>query len=497
MSVVDLILRDKLEEAEQALKAGAVSPVFEQLIAQAQGHSQPLSMLVADPPPYTTVNPSYTCNIGCKMCVTGFHEQTDIYEGYRFLLPDQFEAMRPWVEAGTHVVFVGLGETLDSPYLLDYIKSIKDKIVAVTTSGVPLTREKITGLLEAGVDILNISFDGKTSLGHGGGTDAYVKNIWKRIDLVLEIKEEMSLERPQLGLDIVVNRENLDDLDNILEQAQQRGIRNVYLMPMMVNHDKVQVNPELFEESFGINFNECRDRVNQVIDRWNSEDMQVFAHIYDRMEDKYPTCAYIDNFVSLNGALDRPTMCCGTLTLPIREDGMLPHDYWNTFPFRYLRYVHLNGTYEQLPKECQGCKVMNPKQYFEECGKGLVREPESFNPYPVYQNASKLKSEKDFDKASEGFLEILDAKVSDELKGKAAYHLAEMEVVQGDHNQALMWAEKSLRYDFGHMMAWGLVYLLMRVLEIKSEGIAGKKYPIVFHKKVSEKIDIPRLQKTL
>ncbi|MFQ5483114.1 MAG: radical SAM protein [Nitrospinaceae bacterium] len=427
--IIDHILMDRLDGAESGLsQASPRDPVLLEWVRRAASHPKPLAAFVADLPAHVAIHPSYTCNIGCRMCITGFQTQTSLYGDYKYFLPEQFQEVQPWVRSGTHVFFVGTGETMDSPYIFDYVASLEDKVTVVTTSGAPLTRGKIQRLIEAGLNILNISFDGRTSVGHGHGREAYIKNIWRKIDLIRQIRDELAVGHPVVGLHVTVNRENLADLESLFHDAWSRGIYDILLLPMTVSNDAGEVDPVLFEKSIGTDFAGCRDVLNTLMDRWSGRGMRLKVHEYPKLREANSACTYVDNVLQIHGAKDRPTICCGSIELPLAFAGVSPDAYWNSFPLRYFRFLHFTAPRKDLPRECQECWVMHPGIYYEACRNTLAGRPPARGIYPAYQRASLLQRQNRLDPARRGFEWVIRNHAPDELKGNAYFHLAEMEM---------------------------------------------------------------------
>jgi hypothetical protein len=121
--VLSAILVDDLEEAKRLLKQddGTPSGIFE-LLEKVDSKPVPLKNLTAQPPKQIHTTVSYTCGIGCKMCGSGFHNKTSLFEDFKQLSPEQFDEVLPWINSVDLVVYVGQGETLDNPHIYDFVK---------------------------------------------------------------------------------------------------------------------------------------------------------------------------------------------------------------------------------------------------------------------------------------------------------------------------------------------------------------------------------------
>ena len=483
--VLDLLMTDRLEEAARALEKESESdPILKSLIERASGREKPLASLTADLPEYVVVNPSYTCNIGCKMCITGFHNKTEIDPNYKYLSPEQFEKAKSWVRTGTHVFFVGIGETLDSPYLFDFLEDVDGPVKVVTTSGVPLTREKIRKMIETGVQILNFSFDGKTSVGHGDGKDTYIKNIWSKIDLVTQVKKEMHSESPVMGLNVTVNKENLDDLDNLFTKARERDIRDILLLPMSVVEDSGQISPMLYEKSFGPDFDRCSTEFKNLVDRWNKNGLRLQVNAYPEYHEKASVCSYVDNTIQIHGLSSGPNICCGKIEMPLTFWDTPPEEYWNSLPFRYFRYLHFVGERQGLPRECQDCWILETRRYYKTCGEALEADAPAIDPIPVYQEGSRFKRDGLWEQAETRLREVLALTDDDALKGGVYFHLTEIELARGNDGEALDRIQKCIQHNFDHKRGWAYLSLLMRITGLPKVEKRKDKFPLVYHPEI-------------
>jgi len=476
---IDSILTDDLETAHERLRelAEPGSPVLSKLVEKALGQAPPLANLTDRTPGQVAIHPSYTCDVRCQMCNSGFQNRSDLYENYKYFSPEQFTQFKPWVDRATHVYFVGMGETLDSPHINSFLEQVADKDSVVTTSGVPLTEEMVRDFIHRGLKKLNFSFDGNTSVGHGAGRETYIRHIWERIQMVQRVKRDMESVWPVVGLHITVNRENLLTLDHLLDEARSHEIRDILMLPMSVTNGSGKVNESLFEKSFANDFDSAKRKLNEIIGEGNAKGMRIHVHETPALEDALPVCPYVDNVMQIHGQRDRPTVCCGPILMPLAFNDYSPEKYWNSFPYRYFRYLHFVAEEKSLPQNCKECWVMNPKQYSETCREFLAKPIEEESRFlALYQKASKLKAEGVLQDARDSFSQLLEAGVWGELKGKVYYHLGEMEILENNFSKALEYMECSVQYYFDHRRAFACLYLLMAIQEVPAESPRRPKY---------------------
>lgn len=120
--------------------------------------------------------PSGLCNMRCSYCI---HSLPDSSEEKKSIIPgflsrDDFlraaEDMGRFPRPVSAASFCGVGEPLTHPHLPEMIAYLKEQklvsLVELTTNGMLLDAEMSDRLIEAGVDILNISVQGVTKEGY-------------------------------------------------------------------------------------------------------------------------------------------------------------------------------------------------------------------------------------------------------------------------------------------------------------------------------------------
>ena len=457
--VLSAILIDDLKEAKRLLQGNDETLIgISELLEKTTDKPTPLKNLTAQPPREIHTAVSYTCGIGCKMCGSGFHDKTSLFEDYKQLSPQQFDEVMPWIDAAELVVYVGQGETLDNPHIYDFVKKSAGKHSNLTTSGVPLTREKMKRLIQASLKDINFSFDGLTLAGHGSGNIKYSQTIWKQIDMVQSVKKELGSEFPQVMITMVLNKENVDQMEEMIDSAKERGVFLLQL-DVMVPH-----NPELYEQSIFTDFKYYQKKINEEIKKGNEKGLWVRIGDDIEIKDSQP-CHFIDKMLIFN--LDRylPSVCCGPITMPLKIQGYSTDTYWNSFPFRYFRFMHGTGKSETLPVACDTCWAMNPLKFADQ----MQPKDNDFKARPLYLEASELKNQNKWDEAEKNYKTIIQNSDNPVWRGKAYFHLAEREILEKNYPKAYTLFQETVKNYFGHQLAFTYLYLLMMLLEKKQE----------------------------
>lgn len=456
--IIHSILTDDLNRARTLLEENPNEfPLVAELLDRVREKPLPLNHLQSDAAEFVVLFPSYTCGVGCKMCCTGFSDKTQIYEDYFHMNPEQYDSYMTWIEKASYVIYCGLGETLESPHIIYFLEKVRDKVSIIYTSGVPLTREKIRDLIQAELKILTFSFDGKTSLGHGSGSESYIKKFWEKVGWVAQVKKEMNSIFPKVTLNITINQDNQNELSEIIETAKQHGILEIMIDPM------TSFDNQNFEKTIFADFENSQNKINPVLDRWNNEGVDVTQTGFSYSFDDSSSCPYVDNWLTLIGtgpSTVKAGVCEGLLDIPKSVQGFNGKQSWNSFPIRYLRHLHFSSSEKSRPMHCQNCILTNLNNYAK---LSLARNSTEGNEVDTalleYRRASSLKLKKRWEDARQGFLKVLDNHHDFTLKGKAYFHLGELELNRKNYTEARKYFEMAVQNYYDHDLAFAYLYL--------------------------------------
>ena len=456
--IIHSILVDNLEQAKTLIGPSPKGlKELAKLVRKTVAHPPPLAQWESPLPPIITTSVSYTCGIGCEMCNAGFSDKTRLFDQYKYLSLKEFDALSSWIKSASHVALVGLGETLDSPHIEYFLNSLKDKVSIVSTSGMPLNITVIEKLIKSQLHYLNLSFDGKTTAGHGGARETYTKKFWKKVGLVQKIKQSLKVSHPFLHLTIAVDHENIEQLDEILLSAQNHDIPSADLI-YMVPH-----NRPLYEKSVFPQWEDSKDKINSVMKTWNQSGMHVRFFEKLKIEATPKTCHFVDKHIMFNLNRQRPDLCCGSLDMPLAIGNLKPEDYWNSFPFRYFRSLHFSESRAELPEICRSCWVLNPKNLKNSFG----NQPRNYSEaicLEWYNHASQLKLEQKIGASASFFKKVIRTTPDSELKGKAWFHVGEISLQKNRPEEALNHMEKAVQFCFDHALAFAYLSLLYRLV---------------------------------
>lgn len=163
------------------------------------------------------------CNLRCPSCI---HGQTGIAADN--LDHNTFIALINTVPSLRHVSFVGMGETLLSPHLTEYISLCSERGIrtAITTNGtVSLTR--LEAVLKSGLNKLTISIDG-----HNDETFSYARGgaqLAKVLTFASEAVRVATTTGGEVWGGITLTKYNVEYLSDIVATIGGSGISNIYI----------------------------------------------------------------------------------------------------------------------------------------------------------------------------------------------------------------------------------------------------------------------------
>lgn len=196
-------------------------------IKSAYASGEPLCL-----PLYASLSVTRLCNLRCPICRVGDGPACAPQGGELTL--DEFKAVADELrEMGTEVIGLTGGEPLlreDLPALVAHIKA-RGMIVHLSTNGTLLDDRRAAGLLESGVDWVNVSVDGASAKKHdevrGAGSFGLLMDNVRRF---LRLRDARG-GGTKLNLVMVLNKSNLEEAPALVELAKRLGADGAGFMP--------------------------------------------------------------------------------------------------------------------------------------------------------------------------------------------------------------------------------------------------------------------------
>lgn len=202
------------------------------------------------------------CNLACGMCM----KQSlgcDIQPGD--MTRELFLSLLPALSNAKTLILNGIGEPLLHPELVELIRIAKtamppDGTVGFQTNGLLIDEEMAASLVEAGLDRICISLDSIRPDTYGriraGGA---VEDLRRAFHYLATAREKHPGSRLQVGVEIVLMRDNLQQLPEIVRWSASQGACFA-IVTHLLPYQSSQVSQTLFDSNM--------DRAVELYHRW-------------------------------------------------------------------------------------------------------------------------------------------------------------------------------------------------------------------------------------
>jgi tungsten cofactor oxidoreducase radical SAM maturase len=162
-----------------------------------------------------------SCNLNCQTCIR--HSWTDPHQHMKAATFQRILDSLDGLPSLERVIFTSFGEPLMNRNLLYMIEEIRKRDLAVTlgTNGVMLTEQISRELFRLGVDQLVVSIDGGKPETYEGVRGTQLSLVLGNVNRFNEIKRELGVVKPSLGIEFVAMKSNQEELNDLLELASE------------------------------------------------------------------------------------------------------------------------------------------------------------------------------------------------------------------------------------------------------------------------------------
>ncbi len=173
------------------------------------------------------IEPTTACNLNCRTCIRRVWEDPQ-----EMMKADTFARIvedLPRLPSLRRIIFTGFGEPLAHPRIVDMVEAVRKHDVAVTigTNGLLLDRQMAREIIRLGVDRLVVSVDGVQSETYADIRGVPVSPVIENIRTLNQVRSEMGAHVPQLGIEFVAMRRNVDELPRLTRLASYLGAARV------------------------------------------------------------------------------------------------------------------------------------------------------------------------------------------------------------------------------------------------------------------------------
>ena len=168
------------------------------------------------------------CPLLCKMCIRS--ESADWQ--YQDMPLEDFKKILPYLKDVETVVLEGWGESLLHKDLSECVRLVKKEgsQVGFVTSGMGFTKDRVSELIEAGLDFVGFSISGTTPETHDAiRVNSHLPDVLDAIRLFQEEKKRRELLRPKIHLIFLMVKDNVHEVPSVPSFAKEAGVEEVVI----------------------------------------------------------------------------------------------------------------------------------------------------------------------------------------------------------------------------------------------------------------------------
>ncbi len=189
-------------------------------------------------PLYIMIEPASVCNLRCPYCSvlqTSEKVETGVMDldGYRTLI-DQIVSRKGYFPP---LDLFYRGEPLMNPHFAAMAAHAKSKGLTVgsSTNAVLLSPKTRAAILDSGLDVLIVSFDGASKESYEAHrVGAVFEKVVERVSALASERNSRGLKKPMIDLQFIVTKKNQSEIPALRELAKKMGADHLSLKSMRV-----------------------------------------------------------------------------------------------------------------------------------------------------------------------------------------------------------------------------------------------------------------------
>jgi len=189
-------------------------------------------------PSYVQIEPVGQCNLRCTMCPINYRDDVPLHGSQRMM---DFDLFCQIVDDFTNLKTLhlqGLGEPLLHPRFFDMVAYAVNKGIRVTTNTnlTVLNQARAERAVTTGLDTLHFSIDGTQRETYEAiRVNAHFDKVIANLETLVETRKRMNSVTPHLHLVMVIMRQNLAELPDLVRLARKFGAVEVFAQQL--SHD--------------------------------------------------------------------------------------------------------------------------------------------------------------------------------------------------------------------------------------------------------------------
>ncbi len=184
------------------------------------------------PPRFLQIEPVGQCNLRCQMCPIQFRRDGPPHGPPAFLPYEEFCRLVDDAAGVAELHLQGLGEPLMHPRFFDLVAYAVAKGMRVTTNSnlTLMTSLLAERCIHSGLHYLHVSLDGATAPTYERiRSGASFRRVAHNMEQLLAARIRLGTATPAVGLVMVVMRQNLHELPDLVRLARRWGLDEVFV----------------------------------------------------------------------------------------------------------------------------------------------------------------------------------------------------------------------------------------------------------------------------
>jgi radical SAM protein with 4Fe4S-binding SPASM domain len=206
-------------------------------------------------PSYIQIEPVGQCNLRCQMCPIQFRRDGPPYGPLAFMPFEKFTQLVDQFVGLKELQLQGLGEPMMHPQFFDMVDYTASRGIRVTTNSnlTLLNQARAERCVRSGLEILHVSIDGSTPETYERiRVRSRLEKVVRNLGLLREASLKTGLAGPRLHLVMVIMRQNLHELPDLVRFAHSWNMEEIFVQHLC--HD-------FTEESLPAHYRPMRDFV--------------------------------------------------------------------------------------------------------------------------------------------------------------------------------------------------------------------------------------------
>ena len=183
-------------------------------------------------PSYIQIEPVGQCNLRCQMCSIQFRQDGPPYGPPAFMEFETFTRIIEQFQGVRELHLQGLGEPMMHPKFFEMVEYASGRGITVTTNSniTLLTERRAERCVTSGLNCIHISLDGATAETYERiRVRAHFERVVGNLERLVRVRQRMESSLPRLQLVMVMMRQNLHELPDLIRMAHRYGIERVFV----------------------------------------------------------------------------------------------------------------------------------------------------------------------------------------------------------------------------------------------------------------------------